>query len=885
MNNSNHMETKKKDAQFEIVGNYALLLPNFASGTFYQVFKGIKLLNDGKHYILKKYSSQISPSLRQLIEREETISKLYPFPESVVKFIEKFEYKNSIYIVTEYFEKSSNLKEFRANRKESLSIETRLKIARKIAQGIKLLHQNKFIHRNLQPNHILVNYQEDIKFTGLKYMISLYSNQYPNDQIESCPYTAPEIKGQGVLVNSYNEKVDIYSFGMILYFLFTGNEDANGINKKELDQYFIIPDGIKDLILKCVNIDPRIRPESINIDNDCYFQMNYAYSKKDVPADSGFYSQKIPVALPSKHQKEPYSIKVRADLEPYVICEQGNLGEGNFSKVFKVLNTVENVFYAMKIIKMEKLDTEKAKELIYNEANLLNKLKHLSFVTKIKEYFIYEETLYLIIEFCNGENLDKHVNWLKKNNMNMNMEDIKLIAGNLAQGLKEMQDEKHRIIHRDLKPENILLIKSEANDIIDCRIGDLGLSKQLEDNCENFFTRPGCEMYKAPELRDIYDISDTELNGKVDVYSYGLILFFMLLGKHAFYFYYHRQREFLKGEIAISEKDLLLNSTDLEEKKMLINLIQSCIKKNPKDRISFDKIVDHPFFNRLKIPEFPKDFIFSNKELIRKSLSSKGYSYVSNDKKKYYLKFYGGNTLNNDYLLKYIKREIQFLSRSKNTPHIVPFIEYGITENSMVLVFEYCNGEDLQKLAKNKGIDLTLLDRFLKVSKSFSFNEIKVVARSLIEFIDDIHGRGYLHRSINPKHILLIYEENQNEFSKIKVCGLKSAKSDSSPTQSLIPKEDAIKFEDPFAINNGFSKESDLWSIGMVIYFMAFGKLPGESLELKKIRNKGTMNYPNLDIDPSIIQFIDFCISKRGQDDLSSILLADMLKESISWFN
>ena len=86
------------------------------------------------------------------------------------------------------------------------------------------------------------------------------------------------------------------------------------------------------------------------------------------------------------------------------------------------------------------------------------------------------------------------------------------------------------IVHRDLKPENILL-KSELSQII-VKVTDFGVSKQTKTFCdETLNTKAGTPYYMAPEVAsadiDGYDKS-------VDVWSIGMILYFLIEGNLAF---------------------------------------------------------------------------------------------------------------------------------------------------------------------------------------------------------------------------------------------------------------------------------------------------------------------------------------------------------------
>ena len=78
---------------------------------------------------------------------------------------------------------------------------------------------------------------------------------------------------------------------------------------------------------------------------------------------------------------------------------------------------------------------------------------------------------------------------------------------------------RHNFMHRDLKPMNILLSKNNH-----VRITDFGLAK--EEDLETSLTKgEGTLRFMAPEL---FEESDTDYTKKVDVYSFGIILIFIV---------------------------------------------------------------------------------------------------------------------------------------------------------------------------------------------------------------------------------------------------------------------------------------------------------------------------------------------------------------------
>lgn len=55
-----------------------------------------------------------------------------------------------------------------------------------------------------------------------------------------------------------------------------------------------------------------------------------------------------------------------------------------------------------------------------------------------------------------------------------------------------------KVIHRDIKPENIFRIRNKKT--FEIRIGDFGISKQMEDMFDMGKTNIGTPYYLAPEI-------------------------------------------------------------------------------------------------------------------------------------------------------------------------------------------------------------------------------------------------------------------------------------------------------------------------------------------------------------------------------------------------
>ena len=143
--------------------------------------------------------------------------------EHLIKYYDTFMENDSFNILMEYVG-DNNLKQFIQNHKNNYElIEQSIirDILIQICQGLKEIHDNKMIHRDLTPDNIFIDKNNKIKigdFGISKILTSL--NNYANTQIGKRQYLAPEVL-RGL---KYNNKVDIYSLGCILYELFTLNE-------------------------------------------------------------------------------------------------------------------------------------------------------------------------------------------------------------------------------------------------------------------------------------------------------------------------------------------------------------------------------------------------------------------------------------------------------------------------------------------------------------------------------------------------------------------------------------------------------------------------------------------------------------------------------------
>ena len=202
---------------------------------------------------------------------------------------------------------------------------------------------------------------------------------------------------------------------------------------------------------------------------------------------------------------------IRINNKEYKIIKE--LGKGGFGRVNKVLSLSDNKYYAIKVIPI-KGETKKKIEAFEKEAEILSKFNCDNIV---KYYYSTKDNnnIYILMEFCDGENLrifiDKYIN----NNMLIEENILNNIIKQLCIGIKEIHNKK--IVHRDLKPENIFI-----NRKLDIKIGDFGLSKQLDLYKAYALSKykAGTDYYISPEI-----LNNGIYNEKSDIWSLGCIIY------------------------------------------------------------------------------------------------------------------------------------------------------------------------------------------------------------------------------------------------------------------------------------------------------------------------------------------------------------------------
>ena len=246
---------------------------------------------------------------------------------------------------------------------------------------------------------------------------------------------------------------------------------------------------------------------------------------------------------------------------PYAIIEL--IARGGMSVVYRARHSTLQDEVALKILQPNAIDDELAARFL-REGQAMARLRHPNIV-QVFNADTFNGLQYLAMEYAPNGTLKRLLAYAKQ----LPVEQALLIAQQMAEAL----DYAHTrgVIHRDIKPSNILCVDEQRFVLADFGIAD--------DQTGNKITRTRSTMgtleYMAPE-----QAQGQVADGRSDVYSLGIVLYEMLVGKPPF------EAETMVGLIHKHAKETpaTIHRMRPEVPAAVSALVGKAIAKIPKDR-------------------------------------------------------------------------------------------------------------------------------------------------------------------------------------------------------------------------------------------------------------------------------------------------------------
>jgi len=380
---------------------------------------------------------------------------------------------------------------------DRLSIKEKADILMQICKGMACAHKNGVIHRDIKPANILID--ADLHARVLDFGIAwLDASGRPEDIVGTPDYMSPE---QFNAPASVTHLSDIYSLGIVMYELFTGELPTAYFDDLPASMKSL-PAALSELINECLQKEIELRPQSADeIRLRLLKILQGAHIKKDLKTEAE-------TVVGTKQNNFVLLDVIKKDI---------------FGKVYLFENKTKNNLLVIK---------KRVKTMAgFKEASMLGHIKHDNII-KILGTSKNDNAFIVVMEHLTGGSLQERLS------RPYTIDKFKAIALPICDAMHKAH--KHKITHRNLRPGNILF--DEKGKV---KVTDFGFDEHYTGNRK--------EM-------DWYQCNDKSIELKDrDLYSAGAIFYHMLTGEPVRFDHGRIQSDSLFDELDESLRNFLRN--------------------------------------------------------------------------------------------------------------------------------------------------------------------------------------------------------------------------------------------------------------------------------------------------------------------------------------
>lgn len=180
------------------------------------------------------------------------------------------------------------------------------------------------------------------------------------------------------------------------------------------------------------------------------------------------------------------------------------------------------------------------------------------------------------------------------------------------------------------------------------------------------------------------------------------------------------------------------------------------------------------------------------------------------------------------------------------------------------MFYEECEGETLKNSITNGKIGI---------------NEFFIIAKQILKILKDIHDIGYIYKGINPHNILYSHKKNSIKIIDFQnTSEILTGKGEFKNGAAFgIGKVEYISPEQTGRMNRNIDYRSDFYSLGILLYEMASGRLPFIEKDPLKIIHFHIAKKPlliteyNKDIPFSVAKIIEKLLAKNPEERYQSV--------------
>ena len=511
-----------------------------------------------------------------------------------------------LYMVLEYVNGVELKTLLRQNRK-GLPIPRVIAITSQILEALGAAHEAGIVHRDLKPANIMIETaggRDVVKLLdfGVASMRGAEAITVTGEIMGTAAYMAPE----QTLADTTDGRSDIYSMGVILYEMLTGEPPFKGTTVTELikahrsktppDPIKLRPDlppALAEVIRVALAKDPEDRHASAAdftkaLESSVHAELG---NDRTVPAVLGAAggaeawsaSSTARTVVSGEGVLAPmtglYSRLLGQTIDGKYEIKQ-KLGEGGMGAVYKAHNTLLGRDVAFKVMHPSHADDPTFRERFLREVRVMMDFVHPNAITVRDSGLSREGLLYMTLDYSEGRPLSAII---AQGRLPADR------ALNITRQILSALAEGHRkgIVHRDIKPDNVLVERTrEGADHV--RVLDFGIAKIMEnDETADNPGLTGQRVIGTPHYMSPEQASGERVDTRSDLYAVGCVLYEMMTGSRVF-----EGTTVMQMLMAHVSKDPISpreRAPDADIPVEVDRLIVAALAKEPEDRIDSAK--------------------------------------------------------------------------------------------------------------------------------------------------------------------------------------------------------------------------------------------------------------------------------------------------------
>jgi serine/threonine protein kinase len=214
-------------------------------------------------------------------------------------------------------------------------------------------------------------------------------------------------------------------------------------------------------------------------------------------------------------------------IDRYDVVER--LGQGGMGVVYKARDTLLDRYVALKVLPEDKSSDPERRQRFLGEAKAASALNHPGIVS-VYDVVTVDGQDVIVMELVEGETLEQRLSRKR-----FPLTEALGLGGQIADALGRAH--AAGIVHRDLKPANVMLTPEGGVKILDFGLAKLTQTPFMDDEAETLSHHAltaehvvaGTIGWMSPE-----QATGQAADARSDVFSFGLVLYEMLTGRHPF---------------------------------------------------------------------------------------------------------------------------------------------------------------------------------------------------------------------------------------------------------------------------------------------------------------------------------------------------------------